>query len=450
VRYFKTRAAALALTFGAAALMPQGPAQAYTLTTLYSFCKKEVCHDGKEPESQPIMDASGNLFLTTDLGGEFNNGAVIELVKANKKKWKEKVIYSFNNQKDSGGAIPYAGLIMDVSGNLYGTTISGGAGSGTVYEVSRKAGKNGWTGKTLYAFCRDESPCPDGRSPQAKLTYAGAASGLPYDGGSPLYGTASTDGLQTIAGTVFQLVPAGGTWTETTIYQFCPSGNCTDGEEPLGSLTVDGAGNLLGTTQYGGFYSGTVFQLTPKSGKWHEHVLYDFCQTGQCPDGSAPRAEVLQDAGGNLFGTTLGGGATGPDCKTYFGVSDCGTVFELDSGGHESVLYSFCTQAKCADGAMPYAGLVRDNSGNLLGTTHSGGTGGAWESGRAGSGTIYAQQGTAHTVLYSFCNVSSDEVQCSDGASPDADVVVDSAGNIYGTTSAGGAYGMGTVFELSP
>jgi uncharacterized repeat protein (TIGR03803 family) len=447
-RYIAVRLAAVVLSLSA--LAGQNAAHAYTLKTLYSFCAKTNCADGREPESRPLIDAQGNLYLTTDLGGANNFGAVVELTYKHNT-WRQKVIHDFTTQD---GGIPYAGLIMDVSGNLYGTTLTGGLGGGVVYELMPK--KKRWILKILYEFCSAGSPpCLDGESPKARLTYQGDGSGALYDGVSPLYGTTVNGGSGgSLGGVAYELTLDAGTWTETVLHDFCKKDdeNCTDGEELRGGLAVDDTGELYGTTYFGGKNGdGEVFQLKLKSGrsKWSERSVYDFCPTGSCLDGFLPTSEVTLDASGKIFGTTSDGGTPQAACKQHFGIDDCGTVFQLAGraqGAKESLLYSFCSAENCADGALPQAGLVEDGAGNLIGTTTRGGTGAAFDFGSAGSGTVFLQNGTTHQVLYSFCALD----QCVDGADPDADVAIDGAGNIFGTTSAGGANGVGTVFELSP
>jgi hypothetical protein len=174
---------------------------------------------------------------------------------------------------------------------------------------------------------------------------------------------------------VFQLTPdsTGTVWTETVLYSFCSQAGCADGKNPSAGLIMDASGNLYGTTNAGGNTStsgGTVFQLTPDSTgtAWTETVLHSFCSQTACGDGSFPTGDLIMDASGNLYGTTARGGGFGRQ----------GLVFQLtpDSTGTvwtETVLYSFCRQTNCADGAGPIAGLLMDASGNLYGTTNTGG-----------------------------------------------------------------------------
>jgi len=324
---------------------------------------------------------------------------------------KEKVLYSFNG---SDGNAPYAALIADAAGNLYGTTYSGGAyGYGTVFRLL--LGANGkWTETVLHSFDFGN----DGVLPCARLI---------FDAAGNLYGTTRAGGAYGY-GSIFQLAPgAKGTWTETVLHNF----NNSDGFFPYAGLTFDRAGNLYGTTLYGGAYGyGTVFQLAlGASGTWIETVLYSF--SSNSTDGAYPYGGVLFDAAGALYGTTYSGGAYG-----------YGTVFQLATGTNgtwiEKVLHSF-GNSKSKDGINPYDDLVLDGAGNMYGTTYSGGT--------YRYGTIFrlAQMSRGkwrETVLHSF-NMGKG------GAYPYGDVIFDSAGNMYGTTYSGGAYGHGTVFRFS-
>jgi uncharacterized repeat protein (TIGR03803 family) len=207
--------------------------------------------------------------------------------------------------------------------------------------------------------------------------------------------------------------------TFTVLYNFY---GWPDGQDPSVAMIRDAAGNLYGTTATGGVFTwGTVFKVS-KSGS--ETVLYSFCSASNCSDGELPRGGLTRDSKGNLYGTTSSGGA-----------SSGGAVFELSKSGKETVLYSFCTETKCADGSYPNAGLIRDSHGNLYGTTAKGGA--------YGNGVVFKLDATgSETVLYSFTGGA-------DGSNPYAGVIRDAAGNLYGTTSSGGSSGYGLVFMLS-
>jgi uncharacterized repeat protein (TIGR03803 family) len=229
-------------------------------------------------------------------------------------------------------------------------------------------------------------------------------------------------------GVLFKLSPSG---TETVLYSFCSKPSCSDGANPQAGLIADSSGNLYGTTEGGGASSeaGVVFKLSPSG---TETVLYSFCSKPSCSDGAFPVAGLIADRAGNLYGTTSGGGAILP------GSSGGGVVFKLSPRGTETVLYSFCSKPSCSDGANPDAGLIADRSGNLYGTTSGGGA--------SSLGVVFKlSPSRTETVLYSFCSKPS----CSDGRDPEAGLIADSSGNLYGTTAAGGASSDGVVFELT-
>ena len=211
--------------------------------------------------------------------------------------------------------------------------------------------------------------------------------------------------------------------TETVLYSFCAQTGCPDGSNPRADLVMDTAGSLYGTTLYGGTSgAGTVFEL---SSSGTETVLHSFAASHT--DGHYPYAGLLMDTTGNLYGTAQSGGAKG-----------LGTVFKLRPNGTETLLYSFCVLAACADGYHPRAGLIMDTKGNLYGTAFDGG---AYD---AGAVFELSPSGT-ETVLHSFCQ----QAGCPDGYYPQAGLVMDTNGNLYGTTLYNGAYGGGTVFKIS-
>jgi uncharacterized repeat protein (TIGR03803 family) len=276
------------------------------------------------------------------------------------------------------------------------------------------------TENVLYSFCT-LSNCLNGEGPSA---------GLIFDASGNLYGTTSEGGAYGEGG-VFQLVLASGTWNETVLYSFCKLANCTDGEYPTAGLIFDAAGNLYGTTSEGGAYgNGTVFQLALIGGTWNETVLYSFCSTSSCSDGAIPKAGLIFDTAGNLYGTTYQGGIVG--CS-------CGTVFQLERANglwKRRTLHSF----NAKDGYHPTAGLVFDTFGNLYGTTFGGGA--------TGYGTVFELTPTTNghwkeNVLHNF------QSNGKDGFLPNAGLIFDAVGNLYGTTVGGGTHGYGTVFELA-
>jgi uncharacterized repeat protein (TIGR03803 family) len=269
--------------------------------TLYAFCPDGTCGDGSNPSAGLIMDGSGNLYGTTLYGGSYGQGTVFQLIPTGTG-WSEKVLYSFCSQSAcTDGSMPSGGLIMDSSGNLYGTTQYGGAThNGTAFQLTLTS--NGWTQKLVYSFCQ-QSACADGSNPSG---------GLIIDSSGNLYGETPYGGT-TGKGTVFQLTPTTNGWTPRVLYSFCQQSACADGSNPSGGLTIDSSGNLYGTTCCGGLatYSGTVFQLKPTGTGWKEEVLYKFCSPsgyGECTDGFGPLGGLLMDSSGNLYGTTFNGG----------------------------------------------------------------------------------------------------------------------------------------------
>ena len=364
-------------------------------------------NDGQNPFANLVFDSAGNLYGTTSGGGTNHTGTVFE-VSTN---GTETILHSFGSGAD--GQTPMGSLIFDSAGNLYGTTSAGGTyGYGMVFELS----PNG-TETVLYNF----GAGTDGANPNA---------GLVFDASGNLYGT-TVNGGSYGGGTAFELSPnGGGGWTESGLYSF--GGTPSDGLNPYSALIFDSSGNLYGTTANGGsFGGGTVFELmlnTTINRCCREAPVYSF---GSSTDGANPRAALVFDSSGNLYGTTVNGGM-------YSG----GTAFELSPNGGtwtESGLYSF---GNGSDGKNPYSALVFDTSGNLYGTTANGGA--------YSAGTVFELLSNTtinrccrEAPLYSF-GVGND------GRNPQAGVVFSPAGVLYGTTASGGVYGGGTVFGILP
>jgi len=352
----------------------------------------------------------------------------------------EQVLYAFQGSPD--GASPSGGLIFDSKGNLYGATPSGGStscryngdytGCGMVFELTPD-GSGGWTESVLYSF----QGSSDGGNPDG---------GVIFDHSGNLYGTTGYGGANN-TGTVFELSPNGsGGWTETVLYSFGKYYS-DDANQPKG-LIFDQKGNLYGAAGGGadgcgrgqmGVYCGTVFELSPNgSGGWTETVIYTFQPTDA---GWGPNSGLVLDQAGNVYGTT--GATVGSDAG--------GTVFELspNGGGAWKVSFLYTFQGG-NDGVDPYAGMIFDQAGNLYGTTSDGG-GGACAAG--GCGTVFeltpnGSGGWTESVLYAFSGTG--------GYLPETGLIFDQAGNLYGTTEAGGvgvcseSSGCGVVFELSP
>jgi uncharacterized repeat protein (TIGR03803 family) len=397
----------LGLTVFAMNLLCATAAGAQTDLTLYNFTGYS---DGGNPLSNLVMDAAGNLYGTTFVGGAYGAGEVFELSRNSDGNWTEAVLYSFTGGSD--GANPYyAGVILDSSGNLYGTTAGGGAfGLGAVFELTPTG--SGWSETVLYSFAGGK----DGATPDA---------GLIFNAAGNLYGTTSVGGSDG-EGTVFELTPGGaGQWTEAVIHTF----KMNDGAGPMGGLVLDAAGNLYGVTEGGGnLGAGVAFELVPgSSGHWTEKILHSF---GAGNDGIYPYAETLVfDRSGNLYGTTSGGGAF-----------QFGTVFRLSRNAAgswgEAVLYSF-------DGSVaanPYSGVILDGKGRLYGTCANG-------NGETTVGAVFelspepgGKWNERNLLLFNR----------QDGEFPEASLLRDASGNLYGTTLLGGTSSMGVVFELTP
>jgi len=392
------------------------PAGAQTLTTLWSFGRLakngRTPLDGLYPNGGLILDAQGNLYGTTQNGGKDENGVVFEVSPSGT----ETLLYRFAK---ASGFSPFAGLVRDASGNFYGTTKLGGAGRvGTVFKLTPSG-----TETVLHSF----ADRPGTKKKPGDGWYPNT--GVIFDAQGNLYGTTPVGGNYNCdppqgCGAVYEVTQSG---NEELLYSF---NGGSDGAGPSGPLVFDAGGNLYGTTAYGGSTTycdgngcGTVFKLTPSG--W-ETVLYSF--TGSA-DESYPAAGLIFDGAGNLYGTT----------SCYYCSSGYGTVFKLTPSGAESTFYSFTGGA---DGAYPDAGLIFDGAGNLYGVTSGGGIFNC--RGGQGCGVIFelSPSGT-ETVLYSFTGGN-------DGAFPNGPLVFDGQGNLYGTTSDGGAYGNGTVFKLTP
>lgn len=402
-------------------------AAAANLRTLYSFCAQggASCTDGANPLSGVIKDAAGTIYGTTSAGGAYGWGTVFELIPSigpwGQTFYTERVLHSFCSQGGgycTDGAFPIMWkLTMDGRGNLYGTTLYGGANStylgapgssgypatsgyaGVVFELSPNTDKTFWTYKVLYSFCaQGGAGCTDGRGPQ---------SGVIIGPDGRLYGTASEGGAQNpncrngACGVVFELIPKADKsgWTETLLYVFCKQGGavCADGANPHSGVSFAFGGLLGNAAQGSGAYSnqaggapgagsgGAVFTLTPNApgAPWTYKVLYGFCSQPNCADGSDPEQDsMVVDAAGNIFGNAAFGGVQNASCVSPTGAAlGCGVVFELSPNAAdrtawtERVLYAFCAVggSNCTDGSLPDSGLIADASGKLLGTTVLGG-----------------------------------------------------------------------------
>jgi len=249
----------------------------WDLTVLYAF---GAGHDGQYPNGKVVFDAVGNMYGTTYGGGDYGYGTVFMATRSGGT-WTETVLHSFNK---TDGATPTAGVVLDSAGNLYGTTNSGANGWGNVFELTPSG--SGWIYQIVYTFTNGM----DGRSPRG---------GLVLDGTGDLYGSAQDNG-QNLGGTIFELSPSNGGWTFNLLYSLSGNGG------PADTLTFDTAGNLYGTNYADGTYeAGSVFELSPSGGGWVYTDLHDF--TGG-NDGKWPTGSVALDSAGNIFGTTSQGG----------------------------------------------------------------------------------------------------------------------------------------------
>jgi uncharacterized repeat protein (TIGR03803 family) len=411
--------AAVTVAFGVAAT-----AASASEKVLHTFTAGK---DGFVQLGSAVVDSAGNLYGFTSSGGADEYGVVFKLTPTASGPWKETILYHFTNGKDGRGPV---GLAVDSAGNLYGVTGSGGkpahgtplckqTGCGTIFRLSPNA--TGWTFNLLHSF----TGLQDGALPES----------ITLDASGDVFVT--TFGSTLSQGGVFEMVQSASGLNGKPVYVFGLN-STTAGRLPNGPVVLDSAGNLYGTTEYGGTYGyGVVYELTPSSsGLWTESVLYSFAGRA---DGLVPTGGLTFDASGNLFGTADGG------------LNNYGVVFQLtpSSGGAwtETVLYTF---SGGSDGAFPTAGLILDSAGDIYGTTFLGGTtnNGLCSS---GCGVVYkltpgVGQWT-QTLLYSFLGGT-------DGDEPVAGPVMDSSGNLYSLARFGGKAnsscleGCGVVFEV--
>jgi len=397
-------------------LMVTSPGEmcAQTYHVLYRFAGGA---DGSGPFGGVTMDAAGNLYGTTYGHGAYGYGTVFKLSRKNGS-WLFAPLYSFQSIPD--GANPAARVIFGPDGALYGTTNKGGAGCrgigcGTVFSLRPppnicSAVFCSWDETVLYRF----DDVPDGASPLSEVV---------FDQAGKLYGTTFSGGSGD-DGTVYQLTPLGGQWGESIIHNFG-----SDGAEPQSGLIFDANGNLYGTTSAGGMNYGSAYELTPTQFGWSEQILHGFQDYDL---GASPIGGLVFDRAGNLYGTTVYGGA-----------QFSGTVFELmPSQGNWTfnLLYSFAGSG--VEG--PVANLILDAAGNLYGTSYVAGPygfGAVFKLTHSGSGWTY-------TSLHDFTGGS-------DGEGPLGQLIFDSNGNLYGTTGLGGnlscgSSGCGVVFEITP
>jgi uncharacterized repeat protein (TIGR03803 family) len=400
----------------------------YTSAALAAGSKEKVVYSfagspgGSTPEAGVIFDLAGhNLYGTTASGGAnltcgSGCGTIFTLKRGANGTWTENVLHSFDLVH---GAYPAVDLILDKIGNLYGTT-DVSKGLGMAFELARRS--NGWRFDVIHQF----NAVSGGNQPRASLV---------MDSLGNLFGT--TVGGQ---GAVFELTPdSNGHWTDTLIHKFTPAKG--DGASPMAGLILDATANLYGTTTYGGNKAcvagcGIVFRLVPQSdGTWKEEVLHEF--TGG--DGMHSVSGLLADNNGKLYGSAEQGGNGG--C-----FAGCGTLFQLTPQSGGGWKFTLLHVFKQTDGGSPQGAMALDTAGNLYGTTVIGGNLAACPQ-QGGCGVVFKLAPAAggkrkYSVLYKFNNVP-------DGALPKG-LVMDKAGNMYGTTITGGNNGLGVVFEVTP
>jgi uncharacterized repeat protein (TIGR03803 family) len=409
-------AASFTLCFALCALSTASWASSYKiLKTLYPV-------DGVNPVGGLAFDAVGNLYGTaSNGGGPFGaDGSVFMLTPSPTEPWSERALYVFNPD-GTEGLYPHWTPLLDNQGNVYGVTSEGGEHEGgTIFELSPSQ-QHYWNETNLYEFesangWRPNQMLKDAAGNFFLTTEQGGIYGFDYDFGEAV-----------------EISPVeGGGYTEQVLHYFTTADN--DGMSPRSNLVQDAAGNFYGTTKGGGLYDkGTVFQLAQsKLGGWHEAVIYSF--NGH--DGWWPEGALAIDDAGNIYGTTLYGGShVGNDNPGI------GNIFELspssDGTWTETVIHTF--QPDSNDGSEPMGGVTVDSAGNLFGTTFQGGAsflGTVFEFSPAGSGQW------AGKILHNFSGA--------DGAAPYCQLIFDNSGNLYGTTSLGGINNAGVVFEITP
>jgi uncharacterized repeat protein (TIGR03803 family) len=385
-------------------------ASASTVKVLYSF----NAANGKNPVSGVVFDKNGNLYGTTPTGGSKDCGVVYQLTPGQNGKWTQTVIFEFDCLAKGGD--PVTGLTIDAQGNLYGTTWMGGSHAhGTVFRLTK--GQNGmWSEKVLHDFAWST----DGGQPGGSLV---------FDQNGKLYGTSFSGGAFGY-GNVFRLTPDNQDhWNLDTLHSF--NRDQHDGYNPLAGVIIGSDGSLYGTTKEGGSKGyGIVYQLIPNGNKWKEKILHTFNpENGK--DGAYSQASLFVDANGSLYGTTQEGGKEG-----FYGIAFKLTFDLVSNKWQYSIIHSFTNGG---DGGQPMDSLITDASGNVYGTTTSGGI-----SGTAFKLALVPETGKwKETVLHKFKDGN-------DGSKPHSGLILDAAGNMYGTTQEGGSSDMGTVFQLIP
>jgi uncharacterized repeat protein (TIGR03803 family) len=437
------------VVLSAALALPAVTFGAVSESVLFSFPGFGIFAGGANPEAGLVRDAAGNLYGTATAGGAFAcNCGVVFMVSppaSGSGAWTETILHTFQGYPTDGG-IPLANLAFDGAGNLYGTTLIGGAAqAGTVFKLTPPAsGQTQWTESILYEFTGANG---DGQFPYSSLTVD--AAGNLY--GSSFLGGASNEGM------AYELAAPTGESTSWSLIPLHSFSGGSDGANPTSGLTFDSQGSLYGTTftdGVSGITGGTVYQLTPGGGAFTETVLHTFTGAipGSATDGALPYGNLVLDSKRDIFGTTLAGGGG----QVIPGeLSNAGAVFEVSppSGGtawHETLIHSFngdTGDPSTTDGASPYGGLIFDARGNLYGTTAQGGSN--------DFGTVFSLSAPAagatswtQTVLHNFQGYP-------DGVGAYGSLVMDTSGDLYGVTRNGTSLSVhsaqiGTVFDITP
>jgi len=439
-------------SFGAVFKLSRSVDNKWSKRVIYSF--KGGSGDGISPISGVIFDGAGNLYGITLDGGPVSCGFVFELSPAPGEQWTETILHSFT-YKNGDGCWPVGTLTFDRYGNLYGTTALGDGG-GVVFELTPSSG--GWVENIVYQFSSDEAAAgvilddqgdlygttnqgdvfqlvhePSGWKQNVLCNCLSYDQGLILDREGNLYGAGSI----AYYGDIFELKRRPHGWKLITLYTF---GGGSDGWGPGGPLVFDPAGNLYGVTGAGGVQNqcanhngcGTIFKLMPtRSGPWKHKVLYAFKNSN---DGEGPSALIL-DPAGNLYGNTAGGG--NQYCNGGYSLQGgCGTVYKLAAVPHGRWKHELILSFYVGDGQQPGSALISDSSGNLYGTAPAGG---AYNGGIVFELTRQADGSWKETILHSFGGPN-------DSSEPSGSLVFDGAGNLYGVAYAG----LGGVFKLTP
>jgi uncharacterized repeat protein (TIGR03803 family) len=410
-------ALAIAIVLALITVVPQ-VAQAQTYKVIHNFTGG---NDGSYPQSGLALDQGGNLYGTASVGGTYGNGTVFRLVHSGSN-WVFFPLYNFKGGYD--GDAPFGPLTIGPDGAFYGTTLAGGYFQG---DYCRGGGCG------VVFRLRPPATAPPAAFTPWDETVLYAFTGPPYDGNQPvypqllfdqagnLYGTTQFGGPND-GGAVFELTPYGGGWTEKVLYDGF-IGNGVSGSQPYSGVVMDSAGNLYGTTSISGSGGdGVVYELSPTQNGWVQTILHAF-RNGL--DGGLSFGGLVMDQAGNLYGGTVTGGT-----------GDCGVIYELSPSNGGWTFAPIYNLPPCGGG--PFETLTLDAAGNIYGTAYGDGTG--------GGGMVFKLSKSNGTwTLTDLHNFTFETEYFPYGA-----VTIGPNGNLYGTASGGGAYGHGAVWEITP